>query len=241
MRRLQTIVADIRTHHREPRVLATRYATELIVLAVLAAVALSGLVFIEVADEVLERESDPIDRAILLWIRGAEPSRVMVEIVRDATALGSFFVLSLFVIAAAVFLALSGQPRSCFFVIAATLSGAVMSTTLKEIFDRDRPDVFAHAAYVTSASFPSGHALLSAVVYFTLGAVVAEAVERTWLKVYVLVIAILLTVIVGLSRLYLGVHWPTDVLAGWAVGAGWAIACWGVARFVIREGRARPA
>jgi len=238
MRRLLSIVGDVRAHRREPRVLAARYATELIVLAILAAVALSGAAFIEVADEVLERESDPLDRAILLWIRGAEPSPVIVEMVRDATALGSFFVLTLFVIAAAVFLALSGQPRTCFFVLAATLSGAVMSTALKEIFDRDRPDIFAHAAHVTSASFPSGHALLSAVVYFTLGAIVAEAVERTWLKIYVLAIAILLTVIVGLSRLYLGVHWPTDVLAGWALGAGWAIACWGVARFVIREGNA---
>ena len=108
---------------------------------------------------------------------------------------------------------------------------------LKQIFERGRPDLVPHAVQVFSASFPSGHATLSAVTYLTLGALVARLAPHRLAKAYVLGVAIVLTLLVGTSRVYLGVHWPTDVLAGWCVGAAWAIACWLVAVWLQRRGK----
>jgi undecaprenyl-diphosphatase len=113
----------------------------------------------------------------------------------------------------------------------------LLSTLLKMGFDRPRPDLVPHGALVYTASFPSGHATLSAVVYLTLGALLARVQPRLVLKLYLLGLAILLTVMVGVSRVYLGVHWPTDVLAGWAVGAAWALLCWATALWLQRRGR----
>ena len=89
-----------------------------------------------------------------------------------------------------------------------------------------------HGDVVVTASFPSGHAMISAVVYLTLGALLAKIVITNTLKIYLMTVAVLLTGMIGLSRVYLGVHWPTDVLAGWVAGAGWALGCWGVAELI---------
>ena len=114
-----------------------------------------------------------------------------------------------------------GLPRArpqdpCRAVLLVAVGGGVLLSTLLKIgFDRPRPDLVPHGA-VVYASFPSGHAMLSAVVYLTLGALLARVQPRRLLKLYLLGLAILLTVAVGISRVYLGVHWPTDVVAGWA-------------------------
>ena len=127
------------------------------------------------------------------------------------------------------------MPRcSCWWRSAAACS---LSTLLKIGFDRPRPDLVPHEAIVYTASFPSGHAMLAAVVYLTLGALLARVQPRRLLKLYLLGLAILLTVAVGASRVYLGVHWPTDVVAGWAVGAAWALLCWAAALWLQRQGR----
>jgi undecaprenyl-diphosphatase len=220
--------------------LARDYTAAVTLLAVVFTAGAAGLVFLEVADEVLERESDSLDRTILIWLRPSNPPRWMLDLMRDITALGSTVILTLWVAVTALFIAFSGRPRVCVFVVAATATGALMSTALKIFFDRERPDVLAHDLYVSTASFPSGHAMGSTLVYLTLGALIAELVRLPWLKVYVIAVAAFLAGLVGFSRLYLGVHWPTDVLAGWAAGAAWAIASWGIARFVFpAEGR-RP-
>jgi undecaprenyl-diphosphatase len=114
--------------------------------------------------------------------------------------------------------------------------GALLSSLIKMAFDRPRPDLVPHAVAVASASFPSGHAMLSAVAYLTIGGLLMRVQTRLATKVYVLTTAVLLTVLIGISRIYLGVHWPTDVLAGWCIGAAWALLCWVVATSSVRHG-----
>ena len=118
------------------------------------------------------------------------------------------------------------------FVVASVVSGLLVSSFLKNLFQRPRPDLVPHGSYVSSASFPSGHSMLSAVTYLTLGALLSRSQRRKRLKAYFLLVAALLSFLVGVSRVYLGVHWPTDVVAGWAAGACWAIVCWLAARWL---------
>ena len=105
----------------------------------------------------------------------------------------------------------------------------VITNLLKDVFQRDRPPAVLHVVRAINASFPSGHAALSATVFLTLGALVAHFAERRRVRVYALTTAVILSLLVGCSRVYLGVHWPTDVLGGWCVGAAWALLWWGAA------------
>lgn len=152
------------------------------------------------------------------------------------TGLGGMSILGLLIATTAGFLWLDRRGRMALFLVAATLSGLLVSMGLKGLFDRPRPDVVPHLAKVQTSSFPSAHSMMSAVVYLTLGVLVAAAVESRRLRVYALGVAVLITVLVGASRVYLGVHYPTDVLAGWTAGLVWALACWLVARWLQRRG-----
>jgi undecaprenyl-diphosphatase len=116
------------------------------------------------------------------------------------------------------------------FVCGSVFSGVIVTAVLKDMFQRPRPDLVPHSAYVFTTSFPSGHSMLSAVTYLTLGALIARSHERKRIKFYFLLAAALVTFLVGVSRVYLGVHWPTDVLAGWTAGAAWAMLSWLAAR-----------
>src|SRR5690606_13602698 len=119
-----------------------------------------------------------------------------------------------------------GRTRQATILIIASGGSILWSQGLKAIFERSRPaDVF-HAVEVVNSSFPSGHAMLSAGVYLTLGALASRFSPRLRVRVFALVAAVLITVVVGLTRIFLGVHWPTDVLAGWCIGAAWALGCW---------------
>jgi undecaprenyl-diphosphatase len=144
---------------------------------------------------------------------------------RDFTALGSTGVLALMVLTIAGFLALTRKGNTALFVLAAVIGGVLISQTLKFAFARPRPELVPHGAEVFTASFPSGHSMMSAVVYLTLGALLARTQTDRAVKLYILVMAVILTVLVGVSRVYLGVHWPTDVVAGWALGGVWALIC----------------
>lgn len=199
--------------------------------------------FANLADEVIEGETREVDRAILLAMRSADdPSdpwgpRWVEELGRDLTALGGLGVLTFLTLAVCGFLVLERKRRAMWLVLGAISGGWLVSSLLKFGFSRPRPDLVPHLSHVYSSSFPSGHSMMSAVTYLTLGALLARVQPRRTLKAYFLCLAILLTVSVGISRVYLGVHWPTDVLAGWAVGSSWALVCWLVARRLQREGQ----
>jgi undecaprenyl-diphosphatase len=216
---------------------------ELALLAAIALAAASLVLFAQLTDEVLEGETHAFDEAVLLALRhSADLSDPLgpgwfEDLMRDLTALGSLGVLSLMSLAAAGFLVLQGKRHLAVLVVVAVGGGILVSTLTKLGFDRPRPDLVAHATRVHTASFPSGHAMLAAVTYLTLGALLARSQPRLRLKLYLIGLAATLTALVGFSRIYLGVHWPTDVLAGWTLGAAWALGCWAIALWLQARGR----
>lgn len=196
-------------------------------LAVLA-VALGLAAFIKIADEVFENETRSFDEALLLALRTpglpADPIGPiwLEETMRDITALGGTAVLCIVVLAVTGLLALAGRRREAIALLAAVGGGMVLSLLLKLGFDRPRPELVPHGMAVYTSSFPSGHSMMAAVTYLTLGSVIARDLRDHAMRACVLALAVAITVAVGISRVYLGVHWPTDVLAGWAIGAAWA-------------------
>lgn len=161
-----------------------------------------------------------------LWLQGA---------MRDITSLGSASVLVLITAATIVYFLLIRRPATALFIFIAVAGGQVLSSLLKLGIDRPRPDLVSHLVDETSLSFPSGHAMLSAVTYLTLGSLAASFLPDRRTKIFALGLAVLITLLVGLSRIYLGVHWPSDVLAGWCAGFAWAMLCWLVARLLQRR------
>ena len=205
-------------------------------------VAAGGLwVFAELADEIMERGTVGVDRAILLAMRSegdlTDPigPRWFEEMARDVTALGGAAVLTLVTVAAVGYLLLRRQLRSAAFMAIAVTTAQLLSMALKAAFARPRPDIVPHFSYVYTSSFPSGHSMLSAAVLLTVAALLAHAHPDLLVRGYILLLAVVTTIFVGLSRVYLGVHWPTDVAGGWAAGAAWAALAWSVARLVERK------
>ena len=219
------------------RALAWLGRDELGILLALGGLTAGVWMFAALADEVMEGGTRKLDRTLLLALRhpgDLQPlgSPAIQDAARDITALGSITVLGLLTTGVSLFLALSGKQRMALFVCGSIGSGALVSSLLKGLFERPRPDIVPHAAYVSTSSFPSGHSMLSALTYLALGALLARSQERKLLKAYFILGAVLLTVLVGISRVYLGVHWPTDVLAGWTAGGAWALLCWLFARWL---------
>jgi undecaprenyl-diphosphatase len=165
--------------------------------------------------------SDPLGP---LWVE---------EAMRDLTALGSTSVLVLILLSVIVYLLLAGKAKMALFIFASVAGGQLLSSLLKLGVDRPRPELVSRLAEVYTLSFPSGHAMLAAVTYLTLGSLLARALPKRVLKAYVIVVAAIATLLVGVSRIYLGVHWPSDVLAGWCAGAAWAMLCWLISRRVL--------
>lgn len=207
------------------------------VLLGLVGVACGAWLFTYLASEVMEGDTQAFDRSVLLAMRRpGDLSPIgppgLQESARDLTALGGATALALLTLLTTGYLLLDGKRRMALFLCGCVVSGLLLSTLFKLLFQRPRPDIVPHADYVSSTSFPSGHSMLSAVTYLTLGALLARSQQRKRLKAFFLLTAALLTFLVGLSRVYLGVHWPTDVLAGWTAGASWAIVCWLSARWL---------
>lgn len=196
--------------------------------------------FAAIADEVGEGDVRQIDENLLLALRTddrADPvgPEWFETMLMDVTALGGFAVLALATLIAVGFLLTLKRWSDALMLLVATIGGAAISEGLKVGFNRPRPDLVAHIVEATSMSFPSGHAMLSAVTYLTLGALIARSQDSKTVRFYVLGVALLLTVLIGVSRVYLGVHWPTDVLAGWCLGAAWALICWVAATWLDRR------
>lgn len=208
-----------------------------------AAIAVAGGIygFVEMAEVARGREGHALDTAILLAFRApGDPSRGlgpfwMPDAVRDITALGSGAVLVMIVAAVVIYLVLARQKAAALFVFVSVAGGQILSSTLKIGIDRPRPDIVPHLTEVHTLSFPSGHAMLSAVIYLTLGALAARIAPSRALKIYFILLAIVATLLVGVSRVYLGVHWPSDVVAGWCAGAAWAMLCWLIAQWLLQR------
>jgi undecaprenyl-diphosphatase len=224
------------------RLLAWLGAREIETLAALLLAAGAVWLFFEVADEVLDGETVTIDERLLLALRSPADSSDPLgppwaeEIARDITGLGGVGILTLLTLASAGFLALQRRVHLALYLLAAVASGTLVSTLLKLGFDRPRPDLVAHGQTLYTSSFPSGHSMISAVVYLTLGALLANGQTNLAMRLYLIGLAVFLAVIVGSSRVYLGVHWPTDVLAGWSAGSAWALLCWALAERLRRQG-----
>lgn len=198
--------------------------------------------FLALASEVMEGDTTAVDTAILTALRNADdPSRPigpawLQGVVLDLTAIGGPTVLWLVVLSVVGFLLLQGRYHTAVVVMVTAASGDVLNVILKNLFLRPRPEVVPYLRDVSgTTSFPSGHAMESAIIYLTLGAMLMQLAERRLTKIYCIGLAVFLTLLVGVSRVYLGVHYPTDVVAGWMFGFFWASLCWIIAKRFEQE------
>jgi undecaprenyl-diphosphatase len=207
-------------------------------------IAALSLLFTAIAWTVFEGYSAGFDRAAILGLRTMlDPigAAWLAETARDVTSLGSVAVVFLVVIPFIGYLLLSGRRHSAFLMTGSVVGGLVLNDALKVVFDRPRPGLSLPSVQVFTSSFPSGHAALSSVAYLSMGSLIARCAPMSYVKAYVMAVAVVLVFLIGTTRVYLGVHYPTDVLAGWCLGSAWAVTCWLIARTVehrqSRDGR----
>jgi undecaprenyl-diphosphatase len=203
---------------------------------------IAATIFFDLATDALKGDYLPLESKIMQAMRhGGEPlgPRGTEAVIRDITSLGSAVVLILMTLLILGFLCISGRLRVAALIAIATAGGQALNLALKQAFTRERPDVTLRLVEVTSTSFPSGHAMASSIFYLTMGALLARTARQRREKTYFVASALLITFMIGLSRVYLGVHYPTDVLAGWCAGTAWALLCWFVADWLGRRGKLR--
>lgn len=205
-------------------------------------VAVIGLwTFITLTEEVVGGRVGSFDERVLIALR--QPGNLAVpvgppwllQVARDLTAFGGMMGISLVTGTVAGYLALQRRTGLLSVVLVSVVGGTIIALAVKEAVHRPRPTVVPHLTDISTASFPSGHSMLSSVAYLTLATLLARAVPDLKTKVYLVVVAVGLIALIGCSRVYLGVHYPTDVLAGWALGSAWAIVCCGAAHFLARQ------
>ena len=205
--------------------------TEIKILLRIFIIVLGTLIFILIANAVSEGETNHFDLMILksLRVQGNLHQPIGPEWVdfamRDITSLGGATVMVIITVIVAGFLLLQKNYNAMWLILIATIGGALVNLGLKELIGRERPPLIFHLVYVNSLSFPSGHSMISAIVYLTQASLLARIQKKKSIRVYIITIALVLTFLIGISRVYLGVHYPTDVLAGWSIGFAWALLC----------------
>ena len=213
--------------------------TEIAALSALLIIALGVMTFVEVADDMTEADGQQFDLQVLHWLQpvAGEPRGPwwLHEAAADLTSLGGISVLTLFAVIAFSFLLIQRKRLSALLLVVGLIGGVALSEGLKALFERERPPIAYQAVETLNASFPSGHALLSTVFYLTLGVMLTRAFPQKRFKAFVLGSAITIALLIGLTRIYLGAHWASDVIAGWCAGAAWAMALWLVAYAVERR------
>jgi undecaprenyl-diphosphatase len=212
------------------RLIRSRLPDRKILVAFLLA-AVMVFLFAKFVSEVMEGDTLAIDRHLIGALRSTDnPAlpigpRWFTAAMRDITALGGITCLTLVTTSAIGYLLVVRRAAMAAFVLFAVVGGAVGESLLKLMFNRPRPDIVLHLVEVSTTSFPSGHAMNSAVVYLTLGALIARTQASFGVRAYIMVLAVALTLLIGFSRVFLGVHWPSDVVAGWILGSAWALVC----------------
>jgi undecaprenyl-diphosphatase len=230
------IAPSLRSVRDSMRARDLRLVSRLLVLAVLV------WCFLGLATLAASTRGEGIDHAVLRALRtdaaGTDPVGPpwLESAFMNISALGSGAVATLVVIFVLGFLLLDRKPRLALLVAACGAGTALVIHFLKLAFERGRPSIVTALQPASGLSFPSGHAMISVALYLTLGVLIAGSLEHRRLRVYVVGGAALLAVLIGSSRVYLGVHYPTDVLAGWTVGLAWALLCGLVERALQRRG-----
>ena len=215
-------------------------------MTALLAIAVLLFLFGFIAHEVARGNPTALDRRVTLALRSsADPTRPIgpawvQEAARDLTSLGSIVVVVITTAAVAGYLFLDHRPGVAWLMLLAVGGGIALNNALKLVFARQRPHVITSSARVFTTSFPSGHATLSATAYLTIGALLSRTSPSATLSLYFMMLAVSLTVLIGFSRIYLGVNYPTDVLAGWCIGAAWAILCWMMMAWLQDQGQVEP-
>jgi len=194
--------------------------------------------FVELASEVREGETQSFDEAVIRWM-GAHRSPLLDRAMIELTALGTGVTVLMIVVIAGLFLTLTQHKYSAILLLVATTGGLVLNGVLKLGFERPRPTIFIPVVHTVSSSFPSGHAMSSAIVYGTVAYLAARLHRRRWARWLVMMFALFLIVLISFSRMYLGVHYPSDVVAGVLIGFAWAGFCMAtleaIQRFALRR------
>ena len=221
---------------------AARWLWPLLILVGLGALAIA----LDLTDDISDGASWKFDSAILLAFR--TPGDLAKPIgpawlplsAMDISALGGFTLQWLLGGAAIVYLLSIRRRTEAAWLAASVVGASLANATIKHLLHRPRPQVVPHLTMVDNASFPSGHAMISAAILLTVGAMIAETEKSRRARVAIMSFFALLVALIGMSRIYLGVHWPTDVLAGWCFGAGWALIVFAANRLLRRRAAGRP-
>ncbi|NMH58879.1 phosphatase PAP2 family protein [Alteromonas ponticola] len=196
--------------------------------------------FIELADDAPEGDYLEIENKVLTFFRSAENPEQAIgpfwveQTALEITSLGSIPVLTLIVVLCVLHMLLIRKYGMAILLTLSTVLGGALTFLLKDIFERARPDKVSALVDVMTYSFPSGHAMTSSIVFMTLGALLAQTVSNNLEKAYFIATALFLSFAIGFTRVYLGVHYPTDVMAGWAAGTAWALICWSIPHVFVR-------
>ncbi|MFW8589387.1 phosphatase PAP2 family protein [Glaciecola sp. 2405UD65-10] len=206
-------------------------------LSIFIIISIALFAFINLAALVMAESTLAIDTRLLLLFREqndlSDPlgPKWVEEMMRDITALGGVGMLVIVTLVVTIFLLIIKKPKAALLVLIGIATGMLVSFSLKYGYSRPRPDLVPHGSYVYTSSFPSGHAMMSSLVYFTIAGLLAQQNTQQRIRIFMFTLATFITLAIGVSRVYLGVHYPSDVIAGWIVGTSWAMLIYFVYRW----------